>query len=127
MSNNIAIDLDMDLQVVQRVKQTCREIGEVCRSRQYKGRAPIMSPGEIDVCPTFLVISCVVHLSISLQFMLALLDHSLDIYLDMICQGHCSGRLLEPSNLQPVMSKVLATLTPRQLDDIDPGGQQWTL
>ena len=45
----IAIDLDMDLRVVQCVKQTWREIGDVCRDRKYKGRPPLMSSVEIDV------------------------------------------------------------------------------
>jgi transposase len=48
-STQIAIDLDMDLRVVQRVRQTWNEIGDVCRDRKYKGRPPVMSPIEIDV------------------------------------------------------------------------------
>lgn len=48
-TTQIAIDLDMSLQVVQRVVKTYNEIGEVCRSRKYKGRAPLMSPIAIDV------------------------------------------------------------------------------
>jgi transposase len=48
-STQIAIDLDMDLRVVQRVKQTWKEIGDVCRDRKYKGRPPLMSSVEIDV------------------------------------------------------------------------------
>lgn len=48
-STQIAIDLDMSLRVVQRVIQTYGEIGEVCRSRKFQGRAALMSPGAIDV------------------------------------------------------------------------------
>ncbi|KAF8133505.1 hypothetical protein K438DRAFT_1538154, partial [Mycena galopus ATCC 62051] len=61
----IAIDLDMPLRVVQRVKKTWREIGEVCRDRKYIGCSPMMSPTHTT-------------------FMLALIDHTPDIYLDEI-------------------------------------------
>ena len=49
-STQIAIDLNIDLQVVQHVKQTWNKIGDVCRDRKYKGRSPVMSSTEIDVC-----------------------------------------------------------------------------
>ncbi|KAJ7140339.1 hypothetical protein C8R46DRAFT_849173, partial [Mycena filopes] len=62
-STEIAIDLDMPLRVVQRVKRTWNEIGEVSRERRYLGRSPIMSPAHS-------------------KFILALIDHSPDIYLD---------------------------------------------
>ncbi|KAJ7652170.1 hypothetical protein DFH06DRAFT_963748, partial [Mycena polygramma] len=61
----IAIDLDMPVRVVQRVKKTWCEIGDVCRDRQYIGRAPMLSPAHS-------------------KFMLALLDHTPDMYLDEI-------------------------------------------
>ncbi|KAJ7203048.1 hypothetical protein GGX14DRAFT_369858 [Mycena pura] len=48
-STEIAIDLDMPLRVVQRVKKTWREIGEVCRDRKYIGRSPMMSPNHTKV------------------------------------------------------------------------------
>ncbi|KAJ7117077.1 hypothetical protein C8R44DRAFT_879589 [Mycena epipterygia] len=64
-STEIAIDLDMPLRVVQRVKRTWREIGEVCRDRRYLGRSPMMSQSQT-------------------KFMLVLVDHTPDIYLDEI-------------------------------------------
>jgi hypothetical protein len=45
-STLIAIDLDMPVRVVQRVKKTWSEIGEVCRDRRHKGRIPILSPAN---------------------------------------------------------------------------------
>lgn len=48
-TTKIAKSLDIDLRVVQRVLQTWREIGEVCQDRARLGRAPIMSPGSIEV------------------------------------------------------------------------------
>src|ERR1700761_8000742 len=44
-----AIDLDMPLRVVQRVKQTWSEVGEVCRERRYLGRSPLLSPARSKV------------------------------------------------------------------------------
>ncbi|KAJ7659630.1 hypothetical protein DFH06DRAFT_954656, partial [Mycena polygramma] len=64
-STQIAIDLDMPLRVVQRIKQTWNEIGEVSRQRRYLGRSPLMSGAHC-------------------KFMLALIDHTPDIYLDEI-------------------------------------------
>ncbi|KAJ6522610.1 hypothetical protein B0H19DRAFT_857960, partial [Mycena capillaripes] len=61
----IAHDLNMPLRVVQRVMQMWTEIGEVSRDRRHKGRAPLMSPSNC-------------------QFVLALLDHTPDIFLDEI-------------------------------------------
>ncbi|KAJ7198941.1 hypothetical protein GGX14DRAFT_325846, partial [Mycena pura] len=60
-----AISLNMPLRVVQRIKQTWREIGEVCRDRKYQGRSPMLS-------------------QVNTKFMLALLDRSPDMYLDEI-------------------------------------------
>ena len=45
----IAIELSMPLTVVQRVRRTWSEIGEVCRDRKYKGRAPLMSTEAVAV------------------------------------------------------------------------------
>ncbi|KAH9012103.1 hypothetical protein EDB84DRAFT_1278781, partial [Lactarius hengduanensis] len=64
-STEISIDLDVPLRVVQRVKQTWNHIGRVCRSREFMGRHPLLSPEQT-------------------QFMLALIEHSPDIYLDEI-------------------------------------------
>ncbi|KIM73865.1 hypothetical protein PILCRDRAFT_717017 [Piloderma croceum F 1598] len=77
-STQIAIDLDMDLRVVQRVKQTWNEIGNVCRDRKYKGRSPVMSSTEID-------------------FMLSLLEHTPDLYLDEIQEQLADVHELEVS------------------------------
>ncbi|KAJ7618096.1 hypothetical protein DFH06DRAFT_944705, partial [Mycena polygramma] len=67
-SKEIARDLNMPLRVVQRVKSTWAEIGEVCRDRRHKGRAPLLSTGNT-------------------KFMLALIEHTPDVYLDEI-QDH---------------------------------------
>ena len=48
-STAIAVDLDMPLRVVQRIKRTWFEIGEVCRDRSYKGRHPLLSPLQTKV------------------------------------------------------------------------------
>ncbi|KAJ7615148.1 hypothetical protein DFH06DRAFT_961117, partial [Mycena polygramma] len=64
-TTEIATDLNMPLRVVQRVIQTWRELGEVCRDRRHRGRAPLMSPNNC-------------------KFVLALIDHTPDIYLDEI-------------------------------------------
>jgi transposase len=80
-STEIAIDLDMPLRVVQRVKKTWREIGDVCRDRKYIGRSPMMSPAETKVWVFPLFHHCPL---ISMKFMLALIDHTPDIYLDEI-------------------------------------------
>ena len=49
-AEDIATDLNMPLRVVQRVKKTWNEIGEVCRDRRHQGRAPLLSPQETQVC-----------------------------------------------------------------------------
>ncbi|PPQ84100.1 hypothetical protein CVT24_002275 [Panaeolus cyanescens] len=61
----IAIDLDMPLRVVQHTLKLWQDIGEVCRSRKGIGRTPIMRNDAV-------------------KFMLALIEHSPDIYLDEI-------------------------------------------
>jgi hypothetical protein len=48
-STKIAIELSMPLTVVQRVRRTWSEIGEVCQDRKYKGRAPMMSTAAVSV------------------------------------------------------------------------------
>ena len=48
-STEIAINLDMPVFVVQRVKCTWMEIGHVCRTRQFLGRHPLLSPNEVVV------------------------------------------------------------------------------
>jgi transposase-like protein len=52
-STQIAIDLDMPVRVVQRVKRTWAELGEVCRDRRHKGRAPMLSTGNTKVSDSF--------------------------------------------------------------------------
>ncbi|KAJ7713329.1 hypothetical protein DFH07DRAFT_708699, partial [Mycena maculata] len=64
-STQIAISLNMPVRVVQRIKKTWKEIGEVCRDRRHLGRPPMMSPNHTE-------------------FMLALIEHTPDIYLDEI-------------------------------------------
>lgn len=48
-STEVSINLDIPLRVVQHVKQTWNEIGEVCRDRTAIGRAPLMQPGHCEV------------------------------------------------------------------------------
>jgi hypothetical protein len=45
----VAINLDMPIHVVQHVKQTWNEIGEVCRDKTAMGRALLMSPEHCKV------------------------------------------------------------------------------
>ena len=56
-STKIAIKLSMPLTVVQCVRRTWSEIGEVCRDRKYKGRAPMMSTaaGSVSLHSTCLL------------------------------------------------------------------------
>ena len=48
-STEVAINLDIPLQVVQRVKRTWHEIGEVCRDRHAARRAPLLKPEHCEV------------------------------------------------------------------------------
>ena len=86
-STEIAIDLDMPLRVVQRVKKTWNEIGEVCRDRRFIGRHPLLSPDQTRVSTRhywiILPVDAVVH-AFWIQYMLGLVEHSPDIYLDEI-------------------------------------------
>ncbi|KAJ3713251.1 hypothetical protein DFJ43DRAFT_961584, partial [Lentinula guzmanii] len=59
----IAVDLDMPLRVVQRVLYLWKEIGEVCKGRKGRGRAQILNCSQC-------------------QMLVALLEHSPDIFLD---------------------------------------------
>ena len=80
-STAISISLDIPLRVVQRVRRNWSTIGEVCRDRTYMGRPPSMGRVAVKVClPSLLPIGCLT----SFQFMLALIEHSPDIYLDEI-------------------------------------------
>ncbi|KAF8475260.1 hypothetical protein DFH94DRAFT_672848 [Russula ochroleuca] len=85
-SEDITTDLDMPLRVVQRVKRTWNEIGEVCRDWQHQGRAPLLSVHET-------------------RFMLALLEHSPDIYLDKIQE-----QLQEQHNFTASLNTISQTL-----------------
>jgi transposase len=72
-STKIAIELSMPLTVVQRVRRTWSEIGEVCRDRKYKGRAPIMSNAAVSVslhfpCLLVWILSLCVYTSACLDF-----------------------------------------------------------
>ncbi|KAF8078346.1 hypothetical protein FPV67DRAFT_1382651, partial [Lyophyllum atratum] len=64
-TTEISINLNIPLRVVQRAIQTWNKIGEVCRNRRHMGRAPLLSPAHT-------------------RFLLALLEHSPDMYLDEI-------------------------------------------
>ena len=52
-STEISINLDIPLRVIQRVKQTWNEIGEVCKDRTAIGRAPLMHPEHCEVSNHF--------------------------------------------------------------------------
>ena len=45
----IAISLDMSVRVVQHVLKMWREIGDVCKGRKGKGRAPLMKNDAVRV------------------------------------------------------------------------------
>ncbi|KAK7001075.1 hypothetical protein R3P38DRAFT_2415535, partial [Favolaschia claudopus] len=79
-STEIAIDLDMPVRVVQRVKQIWHEIGDVCRDRKDQERGRLLS---FDHCEACLLFSAPIYTN-PLQFLLALIDHTPDIYLDEI-------------------------------------------
>ena len=48
-SSTIAVNLDISLRVVQRVKKVFAETGKVCEDRAYMGRSPSMSMNAIEV------------------------------------------------------------------------------
>ena len=56
-STEISINLDIPLRVIQRVKQTWNEIGEVCKDRNAMGRAPLMHPEHCEVSNHLLMVS----------------------------------------------------------------------
>jgi hypothetical protein len=76
-----AINLDMNVRVVQRVKQTFKATGEVCEDRKGIGRLPLLTIGAIEVNEIFTMSS---DTNIQFQHMLGLLEHSPDLYLDEI-------------------------------------------
>ena len=76
-----AINLDMNVRVVQRVKQTFEAMGEVCEDRKGIGRLPLLTIGAIEVNKIF-TMSSVTY--IQFQHMLGLLEHPPDLYLDEI-------------------------------------------
>jgi hypothetical protein len=49
-STEVAINLDIPVRVVQRVKRVWNEIGEVFRDRHAARRAPLMRPEHCEVC-----------------------------------------------------------------------------
>ncbi|KAJ3791893.1 Homeodomain-like protein [Lentinula aff. detonsa] len=59
----IAVDLDMPWRVVQRVLQTWKDIGDICRERQGKGKRQALGRNHC-------------------KLLVGLLEHSPDIYLD---------------------------------------------
>jgi transposase len=98
----VAINLNMPIRVVQRVKQTWNEISEVCRDRTAMGRASLMSPEHCKVSYLLFLKSYVSLLIIVYwQFLLALLEHSPDIYLDEIQE-----QLEEQHNIEVSISTV---------------------
>ena len=52
-TTQIAIDLDMPLRVVQHIIQMWRELGDVCRDRKGRGRAPLLAPEATKVMSAF--------------------------------------------------------------------------
>jgi len=76
-----AINLDINVRVVQHVKQTFKAMGEVCEDRKWIGRLPLLTIGVIEVNENFTT-SSVTY--IQFQHMLGLLEHSPDLYLDEI-------------------------------------------
>lgn len=82
-TTEIAIDLNMHVRVVQRVKKTWKEIGEVCRDRTYIGRAPMLSPEKTKLSIVFPIFTMSTN-TLLYEFMLALIEHSPDIFLDEI-------------------------------------------
>ncbi|KAI6137827.1 hypothetical protein BKA82DRAFT_171143 [Pisolithus tinctorius] len=85
-TTSIAISLDMPLRVVQRVLKTYCETGEVVNERKMDGRIPLMSETAVE-------------------FMLALLEHSPDLYLEEIQQ-----QLLLLHNIEVSIATIWRTL-----------------
>ncbi len=102
-STEIAIDLEIPLRVVQHVKHTWMQTGRVSRPQEFMGRHPLLSPDQTKVFFSFPVLKYVLYAS--LQFMLALVEHSPDIYLDEI-----QGQLLELHNIKVSLSSICRTL-----------------
>lgn len=53
-TTKIAINLQMDLRVVQRVLKTYKDTGDVCENRTGMGRPPLMTPDAAEVSATLL-------------------------------------------------------------------------
>jgi transposase len=104
-STEISFNLDIPLRVVQRVKQTWNEIGEVCKDRTAMGRAPLMQPEHCEVSNHFTCLVVWLWLTCESQFLLALLEHSPDIYLDEL-----QGQLEEQHDIKVSVSTVSNTL-----------------
>lgn len=49
-STRIAVELDIPLRVVQRIRQNWKELRDVCKERSRIGRSPLISPGSCKVC-----------------------------------------------------------------------------
>jgi hypothetical protein len=58
-STQIAIELNIDLRTVQRVRKLYSEIGEVCKDCMYMGRPPLMSMGATKVCTVRICQMCI--------------------------------------------------------------------
>ncbi|KAJ7580331.1 hypothetical protein C8J56DRAFT_867191 [Mycena floridula] len=85
-TTKISQNLDMPLRVVQRVIQVYNEIGDVCRDRSHIGRSSLMTETAATM-------------------MLALLEHSPDIFLDEI-----QVQLEEQHGLELSLSAIYRTL-----------------
>ncbi|KDR76047.1 hypothetical protein GALMADRAFT_46582, partial [Galerina marginata CBS 339.88] len=86
-STAISINLDIPVQVVQSVKKTWNEIGEVCKDHHAARRAPLMKPEHCEVIPS--------HFAGTFP----------DIYLDEI-----QDQLHEQHNLKVSISTISHTL-----------------
>lgn len=102
-TKDIAKSLDMPQRVVQRVLKCWREIGDVCQDPGRAGRALLMSPKSVDVRYFSLHVCKLINLV--MQLMLALIEHSPDIYLDEIQE-----RLFEQHDLEVSLSTICRTL-----------------
>lgn len=102
-----AIDLDMPVWVIQRIKQTWLEIGDVCQNRQFIGRPCLLSPIETRVSSCFVIISSkmgkchAVALQViysMIQFLVhASIDRALARYLSQWDPRAASGATWHPS------------------------------
>lgn len=65
-STKIAIELDIPLRVVQRIRQNWKEIRDVCKEGKRVGRSPLMKPDACKVCTGSMFKQCPYALSHSL-------------------------------------------------------------